>query len=82
MVTYKYVECVCIFMVEDKNPDDTTHKRLSYRNITDLENLGKAEYGETFNNVVSKVVTELKELKKENKKLKEEIRKLKKENEK
>ena len=65
-------------MVETKNPDDTTHKRLSYRNITDIEKLGK--YGETFNDIVTKILIELDELKIENKALKAENRKLKKEN--
>jgi len=66
-------------MVDERNPDDTTHKRLSYRNITDIEKLAKAEYKETFNDLVTRVVKEVKELRKENKALKEENRRLKKE---
>ena len=41
-------------MVEAKNPDETTHKRVSYRNIERIENIGKM--GDTFNDVLTLIL--------------------------
>jgi hypothetical protein len=41
-------------MVKERDPDETTHKRVTYRNIARIEAIGKM--GESFNDVITKLL--------------------------
>lgn len=43
-------------MVKELNPDDTTHKRVSFKNVERLLKLGIG--GESFNDILTKLLDE------------------------
>lgn len=62
-------------MEDGKKPEDITLQRISYRNIDRIEKLGKGKRKESFNDVLTRVLDELEENKKEIKRLNSELKK-------
>ena len=58
-----------------KNPVDITLQRISYGNIDRIEKLGKAKHKDSFNDIVTRLLDEFEECKKEVKRLKSDNKK-------
>jgi len=65
-------------MEDEKKPEDITLQRISYRNIDRIEKLGRGKRKESFNDVLTRVLDELEENKKEIKRLNSELKSIKK----
>jgi hypothetical protein len=56
-------------MVKEHDPDGTTHKRVTYRNIARIESIGKM--GESFNDVITKLLDDYERRQKRKQKIQE-----------